>query len=333
MDSREIKELLHRYVAGELPGSDYAKLKEALDLIDDSELDECLESTWENYNTNECNKRAYQEVLNNVSQEIVAERSTKKYSLPIYKRLLRIAAVILLPLLLTLTLVLYHQNTGYEKLISQEYRVSAEKGERSTLILPDGTKVILNSSSTISYQASFQKENRLVHLSGEAYFEVTRDSEGCPFIVRTDAADIKVLGTSFNVCSNPGDDFFETSLVRGSVEILPAQKNCKKMILKPNQKVRLNKLTNQWVLSNTDLWMETAWRRGDLVFRSQPLSSVIERLESYYGVTIQIEGTYPEGLFTGSFHEADVNPVLVNLQQHYNFTYAKNGNKIKIKFN
>lgn len=104
------------------------------------------------------------------------------------------------------------------------------------------------------------------------------------------------------------------------------------MHLSPNQKARYNHETGEIKVITTDLRVETAWKRGDLIFRNQPFKEIIGQLEIFYGVNITANGEYPEELFTGSYHENDIIQVLKNLQQHYTFEYQKSGNEISLKF-
>lgn len=211
------------------------------------------------------------------------------------------------------------------------YTISAEKGERASVTLPDGTKVYLNAESTLSYPASFSLNERTVQLTGEAYFEVKHDTDA-PFIVKTAEIQIKVLGTTFNLYAYPDDSWFEASLVEGSIEVTPYKSPGKQVHLSPNQKARYNHETGEIKVITTDLRVETAWKRGDLIFRNQPFKEIIGQLEIFYGVNITANGEYPEELFTGSYHENDIIQVLKNLQQHYTFEYQKSGNEISLKF-
>lgn len=331
MDSLEIKKILQSYLSGKLPIADIQELKNRLDLMDDVLLDHNLKSLWEDYTTKEHNRQAHEEIAQNLSRMIAPVRN-KCITRSMINWSVRIAAAILLPVLLLTTVYLYTERNALRSIANYKYQVQAAKGERSTLLLPDGTRVSLNSSSTISYSSSFANGERSVELSGEAYFEVQRD-ELHPFVVHTKEAEIKVLGTVFNVYVNPDDRVFEATLVEGSVEVTPTCGNHNSVVLRPNQKICFDKQSNVWKVSDTDLWTETAWKRGDLVFRSKPLSHIIEKLEMFYGVSIHVEGEYPEELFTSSFHESEIYPVLFNLQEHYDFTFVKSGNSIKLTFN
>ena len=204
-------------------------------------------------------------------------------------------------------------------------------GGEYSLTLSDGTKVWLNAMSELRYPVAFSGDLREVELRGEAYFEV-KHNESVPFIVQTSTASVKVLGTTFNVYAYSNKRWFETTLISGQVQVTMHKSPNKPVILSPNQKLRYNSQTGNFNTSNTDLRLETAWRKGDLIFRSGHIKEIFEQIATFYGIHFHIEGNYPEKLFTGNYHEEDVNLVLRNLQQHYAFTYQKKGDDIYIKF-
>ena len=117
--------------------------------------------------------------------------------------------------------------------------VATEPGSKSQITLPDGTQVWINADSRIVYDQDFFTRNREVVLSGEAYFDVVRDTTR-PFIIHTRSIDIKVLGTAFNVRSYPNEKTTETALIHGKVEVTLHNNPDKKIILKPNEKLVIN---------------------------------------------------------------------------------------------
>ncbi|MDR2969138.1 MAG: FecR domain-containing protein [Tannerellaceae bacterium] len=293
----------------------------------DTSLINDLQELWLSYDgAGERNRESFDEVLHSIQDVILSEKRK-----PALFFIRRIAAAVLLPVFLLSTVYLYLEKESIKTSISREYRLEAEKGERASIILPDGTKVYLNSESSLSYPASYVVDNRSVYLSGEAYFEVTHDPAH-PFVVTTDKARVQVYGTAFNICAYPADTIFEATLVEGKVEVTLCDDSEQSVFLKPNQKASYNTGSGRLQVHSTDLRIETAWKRGDLIFRSQPLEAIFNKLESFYGATIYAKGTYPENLFTGSFHEDEIGEVLNNLQQHYSFSFRKSGNEIHILF-
>jgi ferric-dicitrate binding protein FerR (iron transport regulator) len=325
MDRQEIKELLRKYIyhGNQLLPAEIKKLKE---LMTDDSPDTYLPELWDAYQVQgKPSKKSYDKICSDLQTLI---RPPMVRSLYLWRS---IAAVSLTFLILT-SLYLYKEHLPVLSASGKEFRISVDKGERASVTLPDGTQVYLNVKSSLSYSPSFAVKRRVVQLSGEAYFEVTRDA-GKPFIVRTDAAEVKVHGTTFNIYAYPEDSLFEASLVKGRIEVVSNKKPDKAVYLRPNQKVSGNVRTGELVVSNTDLRIETAWKRGDLIFRSQPLKAILPQLALFYGANIHVEGTYPDKVFTGSFHEDEINQVLNNLQEHYRFHFRKSGNEIFIRFN
>src|SRR6266404_8039455 len=123
-------------------------------------------------------------------------------------------------------------------------RVSTKPGSTSQIQLPDGSVVWLNASSNLTYDKNFGKTFREVNLTGEAFFNVTKDPSH-PFIIHTKVIDVKVLGTEFNVKGYPNDAYTETSLIRGSVEVTVKNRADEKHYLKPNEKISVaNNMVN-----------------------------------------------------------------------------------------
>lgn len=327
MSREEIGLLLKKYMNGQLTQAEIIRLKTLIQRIDDSAFERSLEQLWESYEgTGKRNQEAFDHISQNL-KEIIQPRK----SFNLFYSAGRIAVAILVACLFATTVYLVVDRNQTQTAIAQEYKVVSQKGERASVILPDGTRVYLNAESSLSYPASFTLKNRTVRLTGEAYFEVKHDASA-PFIVETDEVEVKVLGTTFNLCANLHDKWFEASLVEGSIEVTPYKYPQKQVHLSPLQKAHYNLQTGDLNIIKTDLHVETAWKRGDLIFRNQPFLQIVEKLEAFYGVSIQVKGSYPAELFTGSYHETDVIEVLKNLQQHYTFDYQKSGNDISLKF-
>ena len=231
-----------------------------------------------------------------------------------------------------------------EKTISQ---VSTKNGTRTTLILPDGTKVWMNSGSTLEYDSSFGKTIREVNLSGEAYFDVTKNKEK-PFVIHASNINIRVLGTAFNVRSYPTDKTVEASLIRGSIEVTFKDRPDKKIILKPNQKIVVdNKLlaesTQQYILQNvpgksesmrgvdvkkltheikTGTIIETSWVEDKLIFQDESFEEIARRLERWYGVNIIFKNNQlKEDHLTGNFRNETIWQALDALKFTTPFNY------------
>ena len=164
----------------------------------------------------------------------------------------------------------------------QQYIPTAEV---HTLTLPDGTKVQLNSQSTLLYPQEFTGKDRSVFLIGEANFKVKPDKKH-PFIVKSNDFQVTALGTEFNVAAYPENPIIAATLISGSVLVEYNDLNSQ-MILKPNEQLAYHKHTRQYHLDTPDMNDITAWQRGELVFREMNVKEIITILERKYPYTFE----------------------------------------------
>jgi transmembrane sensor len=204
------------------------------------------------------------------------------------------------------------------------------KGQKTKIHLPDGSIVILNSSSRLIYPSKFSGEYREVHLTGEGYFEVVPDSTK-QFVVRSEALTARVLGTSFNMKSSNGDEGPAVSLVSGIVEI--QSNDGHNLILAPGEKAQLDLLSGELSRNNFIYEEDILWKDGVLVFRKTPFKEVLQRLEQWYGVDFIIEQK-PEKEFpvTGKFDNEYLSNILHSISFTVKFHYEIKGNQVYIKF-
>ncbi len=220
------------------------------------------------------------------------------------------------------------------------------KGERSSLGLPDGTKVWVNGGSKLSYGEAFGHSNREVYLEGEACFEVAPD-EKRPFVVRTGNMDVLVLGTRFNVKAYPEDGQAQAVLLSGKVKLTlrnTAGGQEKDLLIAPGQKVTLGTVAGEGV-ADSELQLplevgavnpadcdEIAWINDRLVFRDVPFRSLARDMERWYNVKIHLEdAALGKELFSGVFDKQDINEALKALQIATPFTYTRNGADVYIR--
>lgn len=190
-----------------------------------------------------------------------------------------------------------------EKTVYNE--VCVPKGGRAnTVILSDGTKVVLNAATTLKYPASFNGEKRQVYLNGEAYFEVTKN-ETKPFVVKLNKQHITVLGTIFNVEAYEDESYTAVTLLSGQV-MLEAfnefNESTECVLMKPNQYALTDNKSGSVSLSEVNTFLENAWMNGEYKFKDAPLSSIIKRLENYYNVRIHLDDPHLYKIrYTGTF--------------------------------
>lgn len=203
--------------------------------------------------------------------------------------------------------------------------------ETRTVSLPDGTSVTLNHYSTLTYPERFKTDNREVELNGEAYFEVSKDKKH-PFIVQTEAVDVRVLGTQFNVDAYRDSPDVRTTLLTGSVAV-SNKSNSEHMILKPNEIAIYNKvekkLTRKLLEDATD---EISWRHGEFIFDDVPLKDIARELSNSFGTTIQItDPTLQNYRISARFRNGeDLETILSVLQDAGYFNYSHNDKQITI---
>jgi ferric-dicitrate binding protein FerR (iron transport regulator) len=214
--------------------------------------------------------------------------------------------------------------------MNNEQTVEVVSGEKADITLPDGTRLYLNSASSVTYPTHFGLKYRDIFLSGEAYMEVAKDATK-PFRVHTARIDAEVLGTTFNISAYPDNDEIETTLLEGSLKLVPKDNTLPSILLKPNEKAIYSFRRHRLSTTLTTGRFETAWMRGELVFRSARFNEIIEKLSKRYGVSIHVVGNkYNDDLFTGSFKEDYIQGVLKLLQMHYHFTYIEQNGRIEI---
>ncbi|MFA6083200.1 FecR family protein [Mucilaginibacter sp.] len=173
--------------------------------------------------------------------------------------------------------------------------INTPRGGEYQVILPDGTKVWLNAASSIRFPTRFTGNTRDVEITGEAYFEVTKNKL-MPFRVKTDRADIEVLGTHFNVMAYGDERLMKTTLLEGAVNIKSGSLTYK---LKPGQQAQINATGNTKVTSDIDVDDEVAWKNGIFQFRDAGIDVILRQAARWYDVNITYKGKLPLREFTG----------------------------------
>ncbi len=204
---------------------------------------------------------------------------------------------------------------------------NVKSGSKSEIILPDGTKVQLNGATTITYDVNSSKQ-RLVQLSGEAFFDVAKNPD-CPFRVIANDLQIEVVGTSFNV-NTYKKGVVETSLLTGQIKISGGSFP-QEYILTPGEKATYSSINNALKITQADVHVETGWCDDYLIFDSEPLIDVIEEIERWYGVEIELRcPQIGQDLLSGSFRHENIQNVIHSLSLQYKFKYEIHKDKITI---
>jgi len=225
----------------------------------------------------------------------------------------------------------HHSNSG-----EPEYNtLVVPDGKRFQLKLSDGSKVWLNSASSVKYPVMFSdRGNREIYLEGEAFFKVTKN-EKQPFIVLTKQLSTKVLGTSFNVKAYNDELQITVSVATGKVQVSSIHERAGKdqsCILMPNQQTVYNPPENTFSTRECNVSDFTAWKDGVLVFNQTPLSEVAKSLERWYGVTVIIESPgLKKRIIRGRHEKETITEVLTTLQFIIDFDFDIKDKTVTIK--
>ena len=205
--------------------------------------------------------------------------------------------------------------------------VTTPRGGQYQLVLPDGTKVWLNASSSIHFPVAFVGKERKVTITGEAYFEVAKDKKK-PFIVSSANMDIEVLGTHFNVSAYTEESNVKTTLLEGSVKI-----NNKKseVYLLPGQQSQLNGAGQFSVKNNIDLDKEIAWTKGKFQFNSNTIQEIMLQLSRWYDVEVIYQGKVSSETFSAIVKRSSNISQVLKLMEASGVKFEIEGKKIYVK--
>ena len=207
--------------------------------------------------------------------------------------------------------------------------IEAPYGSKTKLYLPDGTLVWLNAGSKMSYAQDFGINERALNLTGEAYFEVTKNKH-IPFKVHTDELDVKVLGTKFNFRNYQDDLEAKVCLLEGKVALSTQQKET---ILHPDQQALLDKKTGKLLISSTKAAYSAEWTNDRLYFDEALLPDIVKELERSYNIKITIADAALNSVrFYGNFRrrEQSIREIMDVLSSTDKMTYIIEGKNIVI---
>ena len=209
-------------------------------------------------------------------------------------------------------------------------KVSVPRGGEYKLVLSDGTRVHLNSMSSLRYPVSFGSKTRQVELDGEAYFEVSKT--GQPFIVNANGMDVEVLGTTFNLSAYK-DEPRQTTLVSGSVRVRTGNGNSR--IIKPSQQASIAPGANQIDVRTVDTAFYTSWIHGKIKFKDQRLEDIMKTLSRWYDMDIVYADKEAKNLRFGCYvnRYEEISPLLELLRNTGSVKIETKGKTIKIHTN
>lgn len=292
-----IDHIITRILSGNSSSEDFISLSEWLNADEKNKKEfRSLKSYWD------ADVSFHHFLMPNVSLDNLRK---KIYAQSRQKRLKRIgliatpiaAAIALLVLLFTTTQI----KTSDDTKVQQFYTYVTDKN-KSRFTLDDGTKIILNRNSRLTYSDAYGTDKRMVKLVGEAYFEVAKNPEK-PFIVDMGNASIRVLGTTFSVKADKGKDQITAVLQEGAIRFdSPTQQT----LLAPDQQLTFSRSTNKINIQSVNAKESHAWKDGLLKYKSIALCTLLNELEKRYEVPIHIRNEKlmdPNVTVSGTFSE------------------------------
>lgn len=285
---------------------------------------------------------ALQEMLSRIDEMEMNISSRRRFKLPVW---LRVAAILVLSFglawvwVLSSTLLKAKETIVYNEII-------VPIGEKSQVILADGTHVWINSGSRFKYPDHFGDQSRDVFLTGEAFFDVTKHNNQL-FVVNTQNSRVEVLGTAFNVKAYPEDAKTQTTVTRGLVSVKNLLSNEAAVLVRPNQMAEIKKIaTSDSKLAGSfveelkirnckNVEAVTCWKDQLLVFNNEPFEDMALKMERWFNVKISIEDAgLKQERFNGKFvHNETVYQVLEVIKRTTPVRYTVVDNEISISLN
>jgi len=195
-------------------------------------------------------------------------------------------------------------------------------GQQWQLALNDGTKVWLNAASSISYPVAFAGNERVVEITGEAYFEVAKDAQH-PFKVKVGNQTVEVLGTHFNINAYTDEGIIKTTLLEGRVKM-------QSTVIAPGQQIQVSGNGVLTVVNDADLEQAVAWKNGLFQFENADLSSVMRQIGRWYSVEVKYQGTVPRRSFGGAMQRTLPLTKVLTILEDNNVKFTIDGNQITV---
>jgi Fe2+-dicitrate sensor, membrane component len=272
-----------------------------------------------------------QKVWNNIQSQIENSEeefdSSTTYSRKSIYTIASFAASVALIIGIALTFLLVYKAPAPVSLT----RFETQKGDKSQMILPDGTKVWLNSGSQLTYRSDYNREVRTVLLSGEAFFDVVKNPDR-PFIVKSGGIDVKVLGTAFDVCAYPEDNNIAVSLLRGKVSIESSADQNRLALLYPNEKAVINKANMLCNVTPCDASTESIWLNHKLRFEGTKPDTLFKQLNRWYGVNFAINKIPKNTRYWLTLKSESLTETLQLINKITPIHYSINGEEVTIEY-
>ncbi len=297
------------------------------------QLEKLMEKHWENTSISDTDKTDYSLLLGKIHQRVLTPTNSRKNRYQsIAFRSLKVAATLFLVIFTGYFLSVSWINTDKSTDLAVANPVSRIErmtgiGEKLTLTMPDGSRITVNSESNIQFNSDYGHKDRIIQLSGEAYFEVAPDSLK-PFKVEANGFTTIALGTAFNISTKHSS--YQVALTEGKVAVEAGKEvvnlNPGQMaVWEPDQQVNAIKV------KRFDVVKVTAWKDGRLAFDKKQLGQILKDLKSWYGVSIQIgPGVNMTQRVSGTFENKNLKDILTGLSFSTAFSFELNGKQVTI---
>ena len=335
MDDR-IYDLVAKELAGESTEADSKELQEWLELDEENKsIFGTISQYWVKGNeiTDESKKQVFKRIKKRINTDVSNvnnDKLNKHKSQKIMPEWLKIAAIVICTI--GVSWLVYNNQSSHQEPV-QLVEKSNPMGQKSMLFLSDGSKVILNAGSRISYSKRFDQNERRVVLDGEAFFEVVKDASR-PFRVVSHGIITTALGTSFNIEAR-SDQNIKVALVTGKVNV-SLQNNTdenKSVVLTPQELATYSGESKELKKTHFDLDELLGWKDGIIYFKDADQEVIIEKLERWYGVKIQTINQSNEKVeITTSFKNESLENVLKSLSYTLAFEFTISDKEISIKY-
>ena len=218
-----------------------------------------------------------------------------------------------------------HSLTGKSEVQTGYNTIQTPIGGKFQLTLADGSKVWLNSASSLRFPVYFSGDNRAVELKGEAYFEVAK-SQNKKFTVRSGNQTVEVLGTHFNINAYSDEPVITTTLIEGAIRVVELNTQ-KFQILKPGEQ---SKVDNGIHIQRKDAQADIAWKDGYFYFENSSIETVMRQLGRWYGITARYESNLPQHHFEGAISTNLTLLEVLEILQKSNIHFSLEGKEVVV---
>jgi ferric-dicitrate binding protein FerR (iron transport regulator) len=314
--------LLSQLMFGKISPDEFNQLRTEVKKCADSDLQSTMQTVWDDDRTpSPLPASAKFSVFDTLNQ--YARSASDRL------RWLKIASIILLPLLLTWGPYWYvsKQKDSYPQ---QEMRIMTDAGQKTHICLPDGSNVWLNAQSSLSYPSGFGAKNRTVRLSGEGYFEIAKDKE-MSFCVETEGVNVVVHGTKFNISAHPAHPTTDISLIEGRVSVENKAHDVL-ATLTPQHTLKVNRQNLQFEVMNEDTRLTAIWSQNKCRVEDASAEEVFKRMAYWYGMNIHLQNNRTKYHYSFTIKDESFREFLELINELTPVKYSINGEEVTIRY-